>query len=128
MEERSSGQSWHGSFSVEDDGTVVAKATKDEIGEGVRPRRLLEASFATCMNISVRMVAEREGIDFDAVTTRVELDRSSDPETIRFSMAFEGPDESEAERLRNAATDQSRVYGTLTDGVRFEDVSKTDAL
>lgn len=49
---------------------------------GFRPHELLEAALANCMNMSVRMYADQQGIPLSGVTTRVTLDRSRQEETV----------------------------------------------
>lgn len=105
-----------------DDLDIVADTTTDHggSGEGIRPRELLEGALATCMNMTVRMAADRDGIDLDCVRTVVDLDRSGDRETFRYVIECEGVTESEAEQLR-AAAEHCPVHGTLSEDVTFEE-------
>lgn len=86
---------------------------------GIRPHELLEASLATCMNMTVRMVADREGFELEAVETTARLDRSGDQERIQCEVAFEGVDDREADRLLGAAR-QPPVHETLMGGVEID--------
>ena len=52
-------------------------------GRGFRPHELLEAAVATCMNMTVRMHAQKLGMRLASVVTKVDLDRS-DPEVAAF--------------------------------------------
>ncbi len=68
---------------------IVVDATKAKGGTGlsIRPHDLLEAALATCMNISLRMEAQKNNIQVDEVETRVDIDRS-DPEKSIFEYSF----------------------------------------
>ncbi len=68
---------------------IVVDATKAKGGTGlyIRPHELLEAALATCLNISLRMEAQKNNIHLNEVETRVELDRS-DPENSVFEYSF----------------------------------------
>lgn len=115
-------QSWRCRFSNGDLG-IVADTTADHGGSdsGIRPRELLEASLATCMNITVRIVAERDGIDLEEVTSAVHLDRRGDQETFRYKISFEGISDAEANMLQ-AAAEACPVQETLTASVAIERV------
>lgn len=104
IESNSLDDPWQCTFSNGDLGIVADTASEHGGGgAGIRPRELLEASLATCMNMTVRMVAEREGIDLDGVSTCVELDRSGDAETLTYELSLSGVDAAGRERLRDAA-------------------------
>jgi putative redox protein len=53
-------------------------------GAGFGPHELLEAALATCINMAVRMRADKLGIALDGVSTIVRLNRS-----VAGSVAFE---------------------------------------
>ncbi|MCE0492688.1 OsmC family protein [Vibrio salinus] len=56
--------------------------------DGFRPHELLEAAFANCMNMSVRMFADSHSIPLDAVSTVVNLDRNH-PDNVCFEYRVE---------------------------------------
>ncbi len=64
--------------------SAISDSTRDKGGSesGFRPHDLLEAALASCMNITVRMYADQQGIALSGVTTRVQLDRSKQDETV----------------------------------------------
>ena len=45
-------------------------------GQGFRPHELLEAALASCMNMTLRMCAEKRGISLKNVSIEVTLDRT----------------------------------------------------
>lgn len=68
---------------------IIADTTKDKGGTGlyIRPHELLEAALATCMNISIRIEAEKNNIKLDNVETTVILNRNNPTKTI-FEYSF----------------------------------------
>jgi putative redox protein len=59
--------------------SVLSDTTEDKGGTGVgfRPHEFLEAALASCINMTLRMKAEKEGIALDTVKVTVTLDRSN---------------------------------------------------
>jgi putative redox protein len=53
-----------------------APILKGGLGNGFRPHELLEAALASCINITIRMIAKEKKIKMDHVSTIVELERS----------------------------------------------------
>ena len=45
-------------------------------GDGFRPHELLEAALACCINMTVRMFADKNSISLNTVSTTVSIDRS----------------------------------------------------
>jgi putative redox protein len=62
----------NGNISVDCDAPVF----KGGLGNGFRPHELLEAALATCINISVRMIAKEKNIKIDKVETQVEIEKT----------------------------------------------------
>lgn len=50
-------------------------------GQYLRPHDLLCAGFASCMNITTRMILERKNIKYEKIIVKVDLDRSDDTKT-----------------------------------------------
>ena len=65
-----------------------APVTKGGGGAGFGAHELLEASLAVCINMTVRMHADKAGITLHAVTTSVQLTRP-DAETSQFEYELE---------------------------------------
>jgi putative redox protein len=61
---------------------VDIPSDKGGSGSGIRPYELLEAALASCMNISLRMQAEKEGIELEKVETTVSVNRNINGKTI----------------------------------------------
>ncbi len=68
---------------------IISDAAEDKGGTGlyIRPHELLEGALASCMNITIRMEADRKGIKLDSVETTVKLD-CNDPAKTIFKYSF----------------------------------------
>jgi putative redox protein len=64
--------------------TIFSDTTRDKGGSesGFRPHALLEAALASCMNMTLCMYTDQQGLALSDVTTRVKLDRSQSEETV----------------------------------------------
>lgn len=82
--------------------SILSDTIRDKGGteSGFRPHDLLEAALVSCMNMTVRMYADKHGIALSDVTTRVKLDRSNPEETIfEYEVELQG-ELSEQDRAR----------------------------
>lgn len=63
---------------------ISADVTEEKGGSGhyFRPHDLLEAAYASCLNITIRMVLDSLKLPYEAVTVRVELDRKDEAKTV----------------------------------------------
>ena len=63
---------------------INSDTTEDKGGSGeyFRPHDLLCAAYASCLNISVRMVLDKMGLKYDKVITNVDMDRENEGNTI----------------------------------------------
>lgn len=100
----------------------IADATPDKggTGQGFRPHELLEAALATCMNMSLRMYAEKHVLPLAGVSVSVALDRSKPNEpTFEYQVDVDGPlTESDKMRLLQAL-ENCPVRTTLSRPLRF---------
>ncbi len=100
----------------------IADTTFDKggSGDGFRPHELLEAALATCMNMSMRMHAQRQGIALSSVSTTVVLDRSkADEVCFEYSVALpEDLSEADHQKLLEVAQTCS-VHKTLSKKLTF---------
>lgn len=62
---------------------VFSDVTKEKGGNGqyLRPHDLVCAGFASCLNITTRMVLDRNNIKYEKVIVKVDLDRSDENKT-----------------------------------------------
>ena len=87
---------------------------------GFRPHELLEAALATCMNMTMRMVADKHGIPLSGVSVTVSLNRA-EPRTpvFEYSVQFsEALSEAQKSRLLSAV-DTCPVRNTLSHPLHF---------
>ena len=65
--------------------TIYSDTTPDKGGGGdcFRPHDLLCAGFASCLNITIRMVLDRMNLQYEKVITKVDLNRDV-PENTTF--------------------------------------------
>ena len=55
---------------------------KGGLGNGFRPHELLEAALASCISITIRMIAKEKNIKVERVETQVEVDKTNSDKTI----------------------------------------------
>jgi putative redox protein len=53
---------------------------------GFRPHELLESALASCINISIRMIAKKENIRLEKVETQVEIQKTNDKSIFNYSI------------------------------------------
>jgi putative redox protein len=101
----------------------ISDTTADKGGKhsGFRPHDLLEAALATCVNMSVRMYADANGISVRHVITNVSMDRSRPDEVVfRYEVVLEGELTPEQERHLLQAASACPVRRTLSKKISFE--------
>jgi putative redox protein len=86
---------------------ISADAPVDKGGGGsaIRPNELLECALAGCMNMTLRIYADKKNIPLKKVVTEVTADRDEPGEvTFKYSISLDGPitDEQKAELYRIA--------------------------
>jgi putative redox protein len=89
--------------------------------QGFRPHELLEAALASCMNISLRMYAERHAISLPNVSVLVSLDRG-DPElsVFEYRLQFGGEISESSKNQILSALDKCPVRNTLSKPLQFK--------
>lgn len=107
---------------------AISDTSTDKGGRnsGFSPHDLLEAALATCVNMTVRMYADKRSMALADVRTKVSLDRS-DPQAavFRYEVELHGDlTELERENLLRAAA-ACPVRRTLSKEIRFEASSQS---
>jgi len=87
---------------------------------GFRPHELLEAALATCMNMSLRMYAQKHNIPLAGASVVVSLDRTTpNGPTFVYRIGLDGL-LSDAQKSRLlSSVETCPVRATLSKGVRF---------
>lgn len=103
--------------------TACADVTADRGGAaaGFRPHELLEAALASCMNITVRMVAQKNNIPLTSVTTGVSLEKPSAEESVFVvAVELEGEMSDDQRKVLMEAADNCVVKKTLSTRMTFQ--------
>jgi putative redox protein len=89
-------------------------------GQGFRPHELLEAALADCMNMTLRMQAEKRGIPLSGVSVTVMLDRTpSEGPVFQYRVDLGESLSGEDKEMLLAALENCPVRSTLSKPLRF---------
>jgi putative redox protein len=66
-----------------------APSAKGGLGNGLRPHEFLEAALASCINITIRMIANEKGINIGNVSTKVEVIKSELKTTFNYKIMLD---------------------------------------
>lgn len=68
--------------------TIDSDAPESKGGQynGFRPHELLESALASCINISIRMIAKKNNIRIETVETQVEIEKTNDKSIFNYSI------------------------------------------
>ncbi|ATB69032.1 hypothetical protein SJPD1_0919 [Sulfurospirillum diekertiae] len=103
--------------------SAYADTTKNKGGleQGFRPHELLEAALACCMNMSLRMNAEKLCIPLKEMKVQVSLNReNSEQSTFEYSVSFGESLLYEDEQKLLTALEYSSVRSTLSKPLAFK--------
>jgi putative redox protein len=90
-------------------------------GAGFGPHELLEASLACCINMWIRMHADKLGIDVGSLSVAVSLKRDHPQEAIfQYSVKVDGVSSAEQRAALLQAADDCPVRRTLLKKLSFE--------
>jgi putative redox protein len=101
----------------------MADATRDKGGgdAGFRPHELIEAALASCMNMSLRMYAEKHSLPLSGVSVNVSLNRSNpDEPTFEYSIDFQGYLSEKEKSQLIPALENCPVRNTLSKPLQFK--------
>jgi putative redox protein len=107
-------------------GYADASAAQGGTGTSFRPHELLEAALATCVNVALRMYAEKHEIPLDDVITEVKLDSSSPEESVfRYDIELLGRSLTGEQRTKLLEVARAcSVRRTLGKPIRFESAAE----
>jgi putative redox protein len=89
-------------------------------GSAIRPHELLEGALAACLNMTVRMHADKRGIPVTKVTTKVLADRTQPGKTIfQYSFSIAGALTNEQREELNRVAESCPVRKTLSNQIEF---------
>jgi len=105
----------NGNITVDCDAPVL----KGGLGNGFRPHELLEAALATCMNMSIRMIAKEKNIKLEKVETQVEIEKTAGSSIFKYKIDLdENLNEQDKDFLMNII-DECAVKQTLSKQLLF---------
>ena len=92
-------------------------------GSGFRPHDLLEAALACCINMNLKMFADKNKIHLDEVRVRVSLNRDDPGETVfEYEVELKG-DLGPEQRRMMAELGPCAVSKTMSQKISFRDLS-----
>jgi len=113
-------------FTQVSNGTAIINAdvTKEKGGGGnsFRPHDLICAGFASCLNITIRMVLDRMNLKYSNVITKVDLDRKEDSTTFLYQAEILGDIDSETKEKVISKALNCPVRKTLSKDIDFQPV------
>ena len=103
---------------------IYSDTTESKGGSGkyFRPHDLIEAGFASCLNITTRMVLNSMGLAYETIMVHVELDRSDPSKSIfKYQIDIEGQLDEESKRAVLNKVMNCPVRKTLSKQLEFID-------
>lgn len=108
--------------------SIFSDVTEEKGGKGnyLRPHDLLCAGFASCLNITTRMVLEHKNIKYEKVIVKVDLDRSNETKTkFVYDVDIIGNISDETKQnIINMVSKNCPVRKTLSSEIEFEIMQK----
>lgn len=92
---------------------------KGGLGNGLRPHELLESALASCINISIRMIAKQKNIKLSKVETQVEIEKSEDKTSFKYKIILDDSLNSNDREFLMNIIDLCAVKQTLTKQLEF---------
>jgi putative redox protein len=101
-------------------GASDAPAEKGGQGADFQPLALLEASLATCVNITLRVYAQAHGIDLPEVETTATLTPGAEGSTFEYTVNLPASVTPEQKKRLLAATKACPIHGVLSKPITFK--------
>ncbi len=93
---------------------------KGGLGNGFRPHEFLEAALASCISITIRMIAKENHIKLKSISTQVELERTDILATFRYKITLDEDLKGTDRQLLMNIIDSCAVKQTLCKEFKFE--------
>lgn len=107
------------------DTTIFSDVTKEKGGSGEHfvPHDFICAGYATCLNITTRMILERMNVKYEKVIAKVDLDKSNEDKTIfLFDVDIIGDISPETKAVVLEKLERCPVRKTLSKEIGFEKI------
>ncbi|WPC43853.1 OsmC family protein [Clostridium sp. JS66] len=105
---------------------IFSDVTGEKGGKGqyLRPHDLLCAGFASCINITTRMLLERKNIKYEKVIVKVDLDRSDENKTkFLYDIDILGDISNDTKKLIISMVRNCPVKKTLSKEIEFQSIN-----
>ena len=108
--------------------TVDSDAPEFKGGQynGFRPHELLEAALASCINISIRMIAKKQNIQLDNVETQVVIEKLDEKSIFNYKIKLDDNIENKDKEYLMNIIDLCAVKQTLSKQLEFVQNDWTD--
>jgi len=100
-----------------------SRVEKGGSGNGFRPHELLEAALASCMDITIRMAANKYAIPLESVTTMVAVKRENRQVEYEYSIQLDGEMDDKQQAKLLASAERCPVRQTLSKNPSFRYLS-----
>lgn len=103
--------------------TYYADVTADKGGSGNHfgPHDFIEAGFASCLNITTRMVLDSMNVPYEAVNVEVQLDRTNEDKTVfNYSIDIIGDMDEQTKNIVLKKVRNCPVKKTLSKTIEFQ--------
>ncbi|MCL2321773.1 MAG: OsmC family protein [Oscillospiraceae bacterium] len=103
--------------------SIIIDTMSDKGGSGdyFRPHDLLCAGYASCLNITVRMILEKMNLKYDKVITKVDIDRDKeDSTTFLYHVEIIGDIDTFKKNAVIALASNCPVKKTLSKNIEFK--------
>lgn len=101
---------------------IYSDVTEEKGGSGAyfRPHDLLEAAYASCLNITARMVLDAMNVSYDGVAVKVELDRNDEAKTVfKYEIDIKGSIDEKTKKIVLRKVRNCPVKKTLSKQLEF---------
>jgi putative redox protein len=96
-----------------------APVFKGGLGNGFRPHELLEGALASCINISIRMIAKEKNIDIGEVETMVEVEKTDTKTIFNYKIKLDDKLNADDKKYLMGIIDQCAIKQTLSKQLEF---------
>ncbi|MCB2362355.1 OsmC family protein [Clostridium estertheticum] len=102
---------------------IYSDVTEEKGGSGqyFRPHDFIEAGYASCLNITARMILDSLNIKYEKVTVKVELDRKNEEKTIfKYNIDITGDIDEKTKNMVLKKVKNCPVRKTLSKQIEFQ--------
>lgn len=112
---------------LSDETLIFSDVTKEKGGSGkyFKPHDLVCAGYASCLNITTRMILERMNIEYEKVIVKINLNNSNpDKAVFEYDIDIIGDIDTETKSAVISKAEKCPVRRTLSKEIEFNKVKK----